>query len=55
VEELFLTFVSRRPTADEQTTAVAYLAATNTAATRNSALEDLAWALVNKIDFLYSY
>ncbi len=55
VTELFLTFVSRSPTADEQQKAVAYLAATTSAATRNSALEDLAWALINKIDFLYSY
>lgn len=55
VEELFLTFVSRRPTTDEQAKAIAYLTATTTTATRNNALEDLAWALVNKIDFLYSY
>ena len=55
VDELFLSFVSRRPTVDEQSKAVAYLVAATTPATRNSALEDLAWALVNKIDFLYSY
>ncbi len=55
VNELFLTFVSRAPSADEQTKAVAYLTAATTATARNNALEDLAWALVNKIDFLYSY
>jgi len=54
VNELFLTFVSRTPTADEQTNAVAYMTAATPAA-RNNAVEDLAWALVNKIDFLYSY
>jgi hypothetical protein len=55
VQEMFLTFVSRAPTDDENARAVAYLAAANTAALRNSAIEDLAWALINKIDFLYSY
>jgi len=55
VNELFLAFVSRSPSADEQAKAMAYLAAATTPAARNSALEDLAWALVNKIDFLYSY
>jgi len=54
VEELFLTFVSRHPSDSEQAQAVAYLAAPTTA-TRNNAIEDLAWALINKIDFLYSY
>jgi len=55
VDELFLTFVSRHPTPDEQSKAAAYLTAATTTAARNSALEDLAWALINKIDFLYSY
>ncbi len=55
VNELFLTFVSRSPSADELKQSVAYLAATANATARNSAIEDLAWALVNKIDFLYSY
>jgi hypothetical protein len=55
VEELFLTFISREPTAAEQSTALAYLSAATTATAKNSAIEDLAWALVNKIEFLYSY
>ncbi len=55
IEELFLTFVSREPTTAEKSTALAYLTAANTAALKNSAIEDLAWALINKLDFLYSY
>jgi hypothetical protein len=61
VDEMFLNFVSRMPTADEKAKAVAFLnratgsmptAATNA---RNAAIEDLAWTLVNRIDFLFSY
>jgi Protein of unknown function (DUF1549)/Protein of unknown function (DUF1553) len=56
IDELFLTFVSRLPTDDERAKALAYLTTgTTTAALRNNAIEDLAWALINKIDFLYSY
>ena len=63
IEELFLTFISREPTASEKASAMTYLAAATTptmtaaAATtaKNSAIEDLAWALINKIEFLYSY
>jgi hypothetical protein len=55
IEELFLTFISREPTDAEKATALSYLTAATTAAAKNSAIEDLAWALVNKIEFLYSY
>jgi hypothetical protein len=55
IEELFLTFISREPTDAEKASALAYLTAATTATAKNSAIEDLAWALINKIDFLYSY
>lgn len=55
VDEMFLTFLSRPPTESEKEKAVAHLAKATTAALRNSYMEDLAWALVNKIDFLFSY
>jgi Protein of unknown function (DUF1553)/Protein of unknown function (DUF1549) len=55
IEELFLTFISREPTDAEKATALSYLTAATTATAKNSAIEDLAWALVNKIEFLYSY
>ena len=55
VDEMFLTFLSRAPTETESAKAVAHLAKGTTAALRNSYFEDLAWALINKIDFLFSY
>lgn len=54
-EELFLTFLSRKPDDYERGRALFYLNKTTTAAQKNAAIEDLAWVLVNKIDFLYSY
>lgn len=52
VEDMFLTFLSRWPTEYERGTA---LKALEKAASRTAAIEDLAWALMNKIDFLFSY
>ena len=54
VNKLFLTILSRYPSADEMSTAMASLpAATGTA--RNSAIQDLAWSLFNKVDFVFNY
>ena len=53
VEELYLTFLSRRPSDAEKAAGTAVLA--KAADGRNSALEDLAWACINKVEFLYSY
>ena len=57
VEQLFLTFLSREPTDYERQHALGYLqsAAGAGASGRNGAIEDLAWALINKLDFLFSY
>lgn len=55
VEELFLTFLSRQPTEYERGVALKALSRASTAAARATAIEDLAWALMNKIDFLFSY
>jgi hypothetical protein len=55
VEEMFLTFISRMPTDHERTRALFYLNRAATTAQKNAAIEDLAWVLVNKVDFLYSY
>ena len=52
VEELYLTFLARRPSEYEKSTATAHF---GKAPNRNAALEDLAWALVNKAEFLFSY
>ncbi|NWF84179.1 MAG: DUF1549 domain-containing protein [Bryobacteraceae bacterium] len=56
VEDMFLTYLSRRPTEYEKGVALKTLAkATTPQYTRNAAVEDLAWALANKADFLFSY
>jgi hypothetical protein len=55
VEQMFLTFLSRYPSDEERTAAVNALKAGTTATLRNNAIEDLAWALINKLDFLFSY
>jgi len=54
--ELFLAFLGRRPSEYESGRAVDYLAKSSaTAAARNAAIEDMGWALVNKVEFLFSY
>ncbi|WP_321475671.1 DUF1549 domain-containing protein [uncultured Paludibaculum sp.] len=56
VEDLFLTFLSRSPSEYEKTVALRTLANSGTRQyTRAAAVEDLAWALINKADFLFSY
>lgn len=56
VEDIFLTYLSRRPSEYEKGVALKVLTRAGTAqAARNSAVEDLAWALANKVDFLFSY
>lgn len=52
VEEVFLRFLARMPSDYEREKAVAYLMKTPS---RNTAVEDLAWACANKFDFLFSY
>ena len=52
VEELYLSFLARRPSEYEKGQAMAHF---SKAPTRNAAIEDLAWALVNKAEFLFSY
>jgi hypothetical protein len=55
VDEMFLTFLSRYPTDYERSKALPFLAKAATAAQRNTAVEDLAWVCINKVDFLFSY
>ena len=52
VDELWLTFLSRRPTTAERARAVEHLAK---AQPRNAAIEDLAWVAINKVEFLFSH
>ncbi len=55
VDEMFLLFLGRKPSESEQSQAIASLARATTPAARNTAIEDLAWVLVNKAEFLFSY
>ncbi|MEJ5369556.1 MAG: DUF1549 domain-containing protein [Bryobacteraceae bacterium] len=55
VEDMFLTFLSRKPTEYERGVALKALERAATPAARTAAIEDLAWALMNKTDFLFSY
>lgn len=55
VDDMFLTFLSRQATEYERGVALKHMQKATTAALRATAIEDLAWALINKIDFLFSY
>jgi hypothetical protein len=52
VEEMYLTFLARWPSEYERDQAVAHF---SKAPNRNAAVEDIAWALINKAEFLFSY
>jgi hypothetical protein len=53
VEELYLTFYSRKPTAEEAKTGRDYLEKRR--ARRREAAEDLAWSLMNSLEFLFNH
>lgn len=53
-QEIFLLFLSRNPSDAERKRAIAYLKGTS-GNVRNAAVEDLGWAAINKLDFLFSY
>ena len=51
VEELYLAFLSRPPTTDERRDAIDYLAKGD----RRRAAEDLAWSLLNTLEFVFNH
>ena len=51
-EDLYLTFYSRRPTDEERGNAVAYI---HKAKDRRAAVEDLAWSLMNSLEFVFNH
>jgi hypothetical protein len=55
IETMYLTFLGRMPTDYERARATDYLSKPTTAAQSNAALEDMAWALINKLEFQFSY
>jgi hypothetical protein len=52
VNTLFISILSRYPTSDEAAKAVASLAG---ASNRSQAVQDLAWTIYNKVDFVFNY
>jgi hypothetical protein len=55
-DELFLRFLARMPSETEKAKAVAHITRTGATQTaRNTAVEDLAWVLMNKQEFIFSY
>lgn len=55
IDDLWMSFLTRKPTPAEREAAQAAFARATTVAAKNAAIEDLAWALVNKLDFIFSY
>ncbi|MBL8234907.1 MAG: DUF1553 domain-containing protein, partial [Bryobacterales bacterium] len=55
VDELSLLILSRTPTEKERKSGVEFLAKARDANERNAFIEDLAWALMNKPEFIFSY
>ncbi|HND52469.1 MAG TPA: DUF1553 domain-containing protein [Pirellulaceae bacterium] len=52
VEELYLSFLSRPPREEERRAAIAHLAS---APDRRAAAEDLAWSLLNTLEFVFNH
>lgn len=53
IDELYLTFFSRYPSDQERTNAEKYLQ--SQAANRQSAIEDLAWSMLNSLEFVFNH
>jgi hypothetical protein len=54
VDEIYLTFLSRLPSVGEKAKTLSYLQQRGPA-NRNSAAEDIAWSLINRTEFIFSY
>lgn len=55
IDEMYYTFLGRLPSDYERSHATAYLTKPTTTAAKNAALEDFAWALINKLEFVFSH
>lgn len=53
IDELYLTFYSRMPTAEERATALKYLS--RPSSQRRAAAEDIAWSLLNSLEFVFNH
>ena len=52
VDEMYLSFYSRPPTATERENAIRYF---EKAKSRREAIEDLGWSLMNSYEFLFNH
>jgi hypothetical protein len=52
VNTLFLAILSRYPTTQETTTALASITGSSN---RSQAVQDLVWSIYNKVDFVFNY
>jgi hypothetical protein len=55
VEELYLTIFSRYPSDGERQVAVAHLQRSAGAPARRTAAEDLAWTMLNSLEFVFNH
>ena len=55
VEVLYLSILSRYPNADERQTALAYLPPASDPMARRAAAEDLAWSMLNSLEFVFNH
>lgn len=55
LQELFFAFLGRSPDDEERANGLEYLARAQSPEERNGVIEDLAWVLINKPEFLFSY
>ncbi|MCU1327799.1 MAG: hypothetical protein JWN34_3169 [Bryobacterales bacterium] len=55
VSKLYLDVLSRNPSAEERTLALAQLNQSTNATLKRTNAEDLLWALFNKVDFVFNY
>lgn len=53
IDELYLTFVNRFPTAEEKATALKHLL--RATGQRRAAAEDIAWSLLNSLEFVFNH
>jgi len=54
-DELYLNLFSRLPTDSERQVAVEYLGRASDSAARRTALEDLAWTMLNSLEFVFNH
>jgi hypothetical protein len=55
IEDLFLSYFSRFPGKDEMDLAIALVSKAKNTNGRREALEDLAWSMMNSLEFLFNH